>query len=70
MANASLEHPEGKVKEVIYPVACEQTLRDLVKEFKASGTAYRQKVHTVIRSSYSRHYRRLVPKLLSVLSLS
>jgi TnpA family transposase len=67
MANASLEHPDGKVKEVIYPVASEQTLRDLVKEFKASGTAYRQKVHTVIRSSYSRHYRRLVPKLLSIL---
>jgi hypothetical protein len=67
MANASLEHPDGKVKEVIYPVASEQTLRDLVKEFKASGTAYRQKIHTVIRSSYSRHYRRLVPKLLSIL---
>jgi hypothetical protein len=45
IANASLEQPEGTVKEVIYPVACEQTLQDLVKEFKASGTAYREKVH-------------------------
>lgn len=67
MANASLETPEGTVKEVIYPVVSEQTLKDLVKEFKANGTAYRHQVHTVIRSSYSRHYRRLVPKLLEIL---
>ncbi|NES64070.1 MAG: Tn3 family transposase [Okeania sp. SIO2D1] len=67
MANASLEHPDGAIKEVIYPVVSEKTLRDLVKEFKSSGTVYHQKVHTNIRSSYSRHYRRLVPKLLSVL---
>ncbi|MGB3511174.1 MAG: Tn3 family transposase [Microcoleaceae cyanobacterium] len=67
MANASLEHPDGAIKEVIYPVVSEKTLKDLVKEFKSSGTVYHQKVHTNIRSSYSRHYRRLVPKLLSVL---
>lgn len=67
MANASLDQPEGTVKEVIYPVASEQTLQDLVKEFKASGTAYREKVHTLIRSSYSCHYRRLVPKVLTCL---
>lgn len=67
IANVSLENPDGAVKEVIYPVVSEKTLRDLVKEFKSSGTVYHQKVHTIIRSSYSRHYRRLVPKLLSVL---
>ena len=67
IADASLEKPSGTVKEVIYPVVSEQTLKDLVKEFKANGTAYREKVHTVIRSSYSRHYRRIVPKLLAVL---
>ncbi len=67
IADASLDQPEGTIKEVIFPVASEQTLKDLVKEFKANGTAYREKVHTVIRSSYSRHYRRIVPQLLSVL---
>ncbi len=67
LAHASLEQPEGVVKEVIYPVVSQQTLRDLVKELKAEGTAYKQKVHTVMRSSYSRHYRRALPKLLSVL---
>lgn len=67
IADASLDQPEGTVKEVIYPVVSEQILKDLVKEFKANGTAYREKVHTAIRSSYSRHYRRIVPKLLEVL---
>ncbi len=67
LAFASLEQPEGIVKEVIYPVVSQQTLRDLVRELKQGGTAYKQKVHTVIRSSYSRHYRRALPKLLSVL---
>lgn len=67
IANASLEKPDGAVKEVIFPVVDEKTLLNLVKEFKSKGTAYRQKVHIVIRSSYSRHYRRLVPKLLSML---
>jgi hypothetical protein len=67
MANASLEQPDGTVKEVIYPVASEQTLKDLVKEFKASGTAYWEKVHTVIRSSYSR--QRNPAKAFTTLSL-
>ena len=57
MANASLENPDGTVKEVIYPVVSEKTLLNLVKEFKSNGTAYHQKVHKVIRSSYSHHYR-------------
>ena len=67
MANASLEQPEGKVQEVIYPVVSQKTLQDLVKELKANGTAYRQKIHTVVRSSYRHHYRRILPKLLSLL---
>ena len=67
LAEASLDHPKGQVDEVIYPVVGEQTLRDLVKEYRASGRSYREKVHTVMRGSYSHHYRRMVPKLLSVL---
>jgi hypothetical protein len=32
MAEAALAHPEGVVKEVLYPVVSEQTLANLVKE--------------------------------------
>ena len=56
-----MAQPDGIVKDVVYPVVNEQTLRDLVKEWKASGPAYRQHVQTVIRNSYRSHYRRMVP---------
>jgi TnpA family transposase len=66
VAEASIEKPDGTVKEVIYPVASEQTLRDLVQEFK-SGGSYEQKVQTIMRGSYSHHYRRMVPFILKTL---
>jgi hypothetical protein len=55
------------VREVVYPVVGEQTLRDLVKEWKATGPAYRTTLRTVIRDSYRRHYRRMVPVMLKTL---
>ncbi len=67
MASASLDHPEGKVKEIIYPIAGEQTLRDLIQEFKLFGS-YEQQVQTIMRGSYSNHYRRMVPVLLKALT--
>jgi hypothetical protein len=33
MAEAALARPDGVVREVLYPVAGEQTLRDLVREY-------------------------------------
>ena len=45
----------------------EQTLADLVKELKSTGPAYRQHVSTVMRASYSHHYRRAIPALLQAL---
>ena len=45
----------------------EQTLADLVKELKSTGPAYRQHVSTVMRASYSHHYRRVIPALLQAL---
>ena len=67
LAEAALSQPEGAVREVIYPVVGETTLKNLVREFKSTGTAYREKVYTVMRSSYSHHYRRLIPILLNLL---
>lgn len=67
MAQTAIEHPEGIIKDVLYPVVNEQTLKDLVKEFKHTGPAYREKIHTVIRASYGSHYPRIVPQILSIL---
>ncbi|MBD8524423.1 Tn3 family transposase [Pseudomarimonas arenosa] len=67
LAEAAVDHPDGVVQEVLYPVVGEQTLRDLVKEFKSSGPLFRTVVHTVMRASYSNHYRRMLPLLLDAL---
>src|SRR2546425_2508730 len=55
LAEASLDHPTGVVQEVIFPVVSEATLRDVVKEWKATGPFYRTHVQTVMRSSYRAH---------------
>jgi TnpA family transposase len=67
LAGASLARPDGTVREVVFPVAGEQTLQDLVKEGKATGPGYRTTLRTVIRNSYKGHYRRMVPQLLGTL---
>lgn len=67
IAGASIDKPDGTVREVVFPVVGEQTLRDLVKEGRATGPAYRTTLRTVIRNSYKGHYRRMVPELLEKL---
>jgi TnpA family transposase len=67
IADATLAQPDGVVRDVVFPVVDEQTLRDLVKEGKATGPRYRTTLRTVIRNSYAGHYRRMVPKLLAAL---
>jgi TnpA family transposase len=68
MAEAALDHPRGIVNEVLYPIVGEPTLAALVKEYRAQGPAYRHRVHTLVRSSYSHHYRRIVPLMLDALT--
>lgn len=59
--------PEGIVREVLFPVVDADKLGDLVREYRASGPAYRRQVHTIVRGSYRHHYRRMVPLLLEAL---
>ena len=68
LAGAALDRPDGIVREVMFPVVGEQTLRDLVKEWKATGPTYRTTLRTVIRNSYKGHYRRMVPQILRTLN--
>lgn len=67
IAEAVVEHPDEPVKEVVFPVASEKLLREVIKEYKAKSPAFRQQVHTIMRASYSHHYRRMVPELLEIL---
>jgi hypothetical protein len=65
IAEASVADPDSSVRSVVFPVVTEATLRDLVREAEASEIRYRQQVRTVLSSSYSSHYRRMLPKLLT-----
>ena len=67
VADAALAHPDGTVRAVVFPVVAEGTLRDLVREWKATGPTYRTTLRTVIRTAYRAHYRRVVPELLAAL---
>jgi TnpA family transposase len=67
IAEASVEHPDEPVRKVIFEVASEKLLRDVIKEYKAKSPAFRRQVHTIMRTSYSHHYRRMVPELLDIL---
>jgi len=66
LAETAVANPDGVVREVLFPVVNEQTLQDLVKEYKAQGN-YQRQVSTVMRASYSFHYRRMTPYLLQSL---
>ncbi|QGK70023.1 Tn3 family transposase [Allosaccharopolyspora coralli] len=67
MAETALEHPDEQVRTALYPVVGETTLHDLVKEAKANQQAFQARVRTVLRASYSNHYRRMLPPLLAAL---
>lgn len=66
LAEAALNNPDGTVRDVIFPVVSEQTLRDVLAEYRASGT-YQRQVYTKMRTSYGLHYRRLLAPLLKTL---
>jgi hypothetical protein len=67
LAEAAVEHPDEIVREALYPVVGEKTLRELVREAKANEQVFQARVRTVLRSSYSNHYRRMLPPLLAAL---
>ena len=66
IAEAAVDDPEGRVIDVIYPVAGVAKLSAVIAEHRAKGTMDRR-IQTVMRGSYAGHYRRMLPKLLSVL---
>ena len=66
IAMAAVEAPEGRIMDVIYPIAGAETLQAVIEEHRARGTLDRR-IQTVMRGSYASHYRRMLPRLLSAL---
>jgi hypothetical protein len=67
IAEAVYDDPDGTVRDVVFPVASEDTIGNLVKEFRANGPQYQVRVHTKMRASYSSHYRKMLPRILEAL---
>ena len=67
IAEAASASPDGRVRDVVFPVASLDTLAAIIREHKAVGMFERQ-VHAALRASYAGHYRRMLPAVLSTLS--
>lgn len=67
IAEAALGNPDGSIRDVIFPVVSEETLEDLLEEFRTSGSSYQERVYRRLRGSYSQHYRRILPEIFEVL---
>ena len=66
IATAALDHPDGRIEEVIFPIAGAAKLRAVIEEHRAKG-ALDTRIQQVMRSSYASHYRRMLPPLLTAL---
>ncbi len=68
LTEASLEEPDGLVRDVVYPaVGGVETLLDLLHEFTAKGPTSRQVKQRVFKASYTKHYRHGLIELLEAL---
>lgn len=67
LAEAAIDRPDEPVRIAIFPVASEAKLRAVVSEHRARGSWDRQ-VQTTMRRSYAGHYRRMLPRLLDLLT--
>ena len=66
IAMAALDHPEGRIEDVIFPIAGATKLRAVIDEHRAKGTLD-ARIQQTMRGSYANHYRRMLPPLLRAL---
>ena len=66
IATAALEHPGGRIEDVIFPIVGAGKLRAVIEEHRAKGTLD-TRIQQTMRASYASHYRRMLPPLLDAL---
>lgn len=66
IAMAALDHPDGRIEDVIFPIAGAAKLRAVIDEHRAKGTLD-ARIQQTMRGSYASHYRRMLPPLLRAL---
>ena len=68
VAEATVDQPDGVVKEVVYPVVSQTMLKELVAEFEALSTDVEREVQETMRSTYSHYYRGVLMPALDALT--
>lgn len=68
VAEATVDQPDGVVKDVVYPVVSQKTLKELVAEFEALSIDVERDVQEVMRSTYSHSYRSVLMPALDALA--
>jgi len=71
IAKAVVASPEAKTCDIIYPIVDEQKLKDLINELEnKSDDILNKKNYNNMRSSYQRHYRRILPDIINALNFN
>lgn len=69
IAEACISFPDETIRTKVYPVAGEDKLKTIIAEYKKKGSKYQDALHSQVRGSYSRYYRRMVKPFLDNVSL-
>lgn len=64
IAEACLSEPDMSIRNVIFPIAAKEKLKNIVDEYKSKGSKYQRILHQQIRSSYAGYYRRMLLPIL------
>jgi len=71
IVKAVVDNPEAKTCDIIYPIADEQKLKNLINELEnKSDDVLNKKNYNNMRSSYQRHYRRILPDIINALKFN
>jgi TnpA family transposase len=68
IANAVVQNPDGKIREVIFSEVKEETFRELVAEYEATGARFSTLQQRLMRQKYVYHYQRMLPLILENLT--
>lgn len=70
LATLALNHPDGIIKDIIYPEVGEEKLGDIIKEHSTKGKWYENQVHKKMHSVYSHAHRKILLTLLEALTFN
>lgn len=68
IAKAIVENPDAKTGDIIFPIADEEKLKNLIVELeRKSDNILNRQSYIAMRCSYQRHYRRIIPHIMGAL---